>query len=858
VQARIVYAECERHAAEQKLSICLLDFDKKESLLRTLKRSVEELTSEYEHASKQAQEFEQRLKESTIVHSQTLLDLQTNVEAERLEHANEVDKLTRKLSEREEILRKAQREASEQQQRAENLENDYKQRYTKQLQELTQKYQQLRSTSANNARQQDVTENQKTIQDQKLGLQLEHIQSQLSQVTREKEVLHERTLELEDSLTAGHRKYGKLQSESMQTIASLTDELAATRQTAASLQQRLDEQASRVSQLALKADHLEAAKLQAQEDRHELVAALKAAKLQLQALDGQWMDKCEHLKHSLKQQLDKEKKKGEVYKSKALDAHNKWKEAATVAAALASKSQNAQHIYLQQQQQPPHPQPVAADPNNNLRTQAHIDALERKCEAFELSIGKQRIREDDLIQTLANVRLELQTVSDQKQRVFDRVNELDAAKKQLMLQVQTLEASLRREQERVNELEHSKQGLSIALTHAESASKHAAEKQLELDSARRDLLLTVEGLEATVRKDADRIGDLERRNKSLQQALENCEMSLKRESDRANALTGNQQQMQGHLSSLEYNHRRETERASEIETSKRSLQLQLQACEQSLRLEIEQKNSGLQAQSLLKDENEKLRSRIADLDRTVSSLQLQYKQTHLESLELTNRRQSSLGLEHELSIVKEENALLHQRLQGLNTEMMTLRSKPLELTRQYTLENDSLKAEISQLHRKNSDLSEENSTLKSKNMELTQRPDHEREYASLKLENSTLTRRISDLNAELLANQQLESGAHHQLTVLREENERLKQKAANFDSSQRSLEAAANEYNLRKQQLENELVKLRQENMMLKQRLADVTPELLLLRDQMSSLEFAVMQDAAVPLTARKAQQQRL
>jgi chromosome segregation ATPase len=223
VQARIVYAECERHAAEQKLSICLLDFDKKESLLRTLKRSVEELTSEYEHASKQAQEFEQRLKESTIVHSQTLLDLQTNVEAERLEHANEVDKLTRKLSEREEILRKAQREASEQQQRAENLENDYKQRYTKQLQELTQKYQQLRSTSANNGRQQDVTENQKTIQDQKLGLQLEHIQSQLSQVTREKEVLHERTLALDARLPPVTCKAGKLQSVPMQTFGSFRD-----------------------------------------------------------------------------------------------------------------------------------------------------------------------------------------------------------------------------------------------------------------------------------------------------------------------------------------------------------------------------------------------------------------------------------------------------------------------------------------------------------------------------------------------------------------------------------------------------------------------------------------------------------
>lgn len=345
LKLRSAQAEADKLAMEQKMSVFQLDNDRKESLSRILKQSVDDLTAELEHLRKQVHEVESRLSETVDDNNRLFADARNQFEADKRELQVLNDTLTDRLNDREEVLRRAQREASEMQIKAESVESELRRCYQLQLQDVASKASALEVELADACNVARSAESQKQKLQDHLESELGASQAELSRLKREKDVLHSRTRELETKVDEERRKSVLSRREVSVKISSLQEALKASK---------------------VKMDETETELFQSQRNEKELRAELRALQNQavkqgtdhahlaeslqdelnrrVASVEAHCRDALETAKRKCKAAIVQEKKRADAYKAKALEAHRRGKaisEAAIQAAILGGEADSA-------------------------------------------------------------------------------------------------------------------------------------------------------------------------------------------------------------------------------------------------------------------------------------------------------------------------------------------------------------------------------------------------------------------------------------------------------------------------------------------------------------------------------------
>jgi chromosome segregation ATPase len=315
-RARMSVLESQKTELEQRLSIMTLDADKKEAQLRSLKTSAEDLSSELQRCRKAQGDTEARLASVSEEHSRVHSEMEAQYDKERKEVELEVDLLHAKLNEREDILRRAQREATEQQQKAELVDMEMRRSYVLQLQEITRKYNASELELADERNEMKMLEVQRQKLYEKIEIENEVHRSEIDQLKREKGKLHDRLREMDNKMDEEKRRYGVLKREANVKLSLLQDAVrdSRTKQMEAEKTLTTAQKAEANVQTTLKVLQ-EKLNHAAVEHSNELSSTRKELQERILRLGGEYTDKLEEVKRNAKTLISKEKKKSEVQNS---------------------------------------------------------------------------------------------------------------------------------------------------------------------------------------------------------------------------------------------------------------------------------------------------------------------------------------------------------------------------------------------------------------------------------------------------------------------------------------------------------------------------------------------------------------
>lgn len=140
LKSRLAVAEAERTGAEEQKNRLALENDRKDGLLRSARLNIDDLTARLEQALKQVGEADRVMAGVRDDHTKFLDTLQEATDSERNDMQERIDGLTERLLEREDVLRRTQREATEGATRTDTVIADLRRSHQLELQETRRKY----------------------------------------------------------------------------------------------------------------------------------------------------------------------------------------------------------------------------------------------------------------------------------------------------------------------------------------------------------------------------------------------------------------------------------------------------------------------------------------------------------------------------------------------------------------------------------------------------------------------------------------------------------------------------------------------------------------------------------------------
>lgn len=326
VRAQCAALQAQSAGLEERKGRLTSEMDAKDTSIRTLKESLQDLTERFEASMRKHADDSRRNRDIQEDNANQIEQLKHAFDQERQELEESLENVQDRMAERDEMLRKAHRETSEMQLRAESIQADLKRSSTSQTQEMRKKYAQVETELATARHALKVAETKSANQYDHERLELDGLQSELSRVKREKETLHIKIREMEGAIDTSKRELtshkhdlnGRVevaqrsQREYASTVKSLEGQLRASQQRGRQVDQAL---------AAAKDTNVQQELRLAEQSR-----AMDALKLEFQKQSKATYERLmEDMKKKLRSSVTKERKRAEAYKEKAVEAHNRSK-----------------------------------------------------------------------------------------------------------------------------------------------------------------------------------------------------------------------------------------------------------------------------------------------------------------------------------------------------------------------------------------------------------------------------------------------------------------------------------------------------------------------------------------------------
>jgi coiled-coil domain-containing protein 41 len=329
LKAKIVSIEAENTGLQQKLSILEAECDKKESQIRSQRLSSDDLANRMDDARKELEDAERSWQLARNDLTRQYDSLQDASEREHREFVDQVEALRSTIDDREEALRRVQREASEMQLRAESAEREIRRAHLVQMQEMRRK------CTSSELELADALQSARSAQDQMLAQQeqaageKDSLALEVSRLKREKEILYGKLRDGEASLDAQRKRSLSEQQELVGKASGAEKKWRDAQTHAAQLDNKLQVLNAKVSELERDRKRERDNYDQLEHRYSQMLLQVEAMKTnfhqQLQSVAPSVKERMEALQRQMKSALMKERKRSDGYKAKALEAHYRIK-----------------------------------------------------------------------------------------------------------------------------------------------------------------------------------------------------------------------------------------------------------------------------------------------------------------------------------------------------------------------------------------------------------------------------------------------------------------------------------------------------------------------------------------------------
>lgn len=336
LKAQLGTAQVERQSLDQRLQTALGDADTKESQLRALRQTCEDAVASLEAKAAAMSDKEAQFSSAKEMYADELERLRAKYEGELGAKDAEAELLLHRLGEREDHLRRLQKEASDMQVRAETNEGELRRSHLARVQELKQRVDALEVDCSASKRDQQLGLIHKAELGDKFAKEGGMLRAELSRLKREKEVLLSRSTVVEQALDSERRKLSAAKRTAAAKAALSNDLTLEMRTKVAELEKRLQD--SREREIKATADQRATEDLLSHKEKEfaaNLDSMQREAHSRYEQLGREYKEQLDQVKASAQRAVAKERKRSEGYKEKALEAHQRGKLLSAVISAGA-------------------------------------------------------------------------------------------------------------------------------------------------------------------------------------------------------------------------------------------------------------------------------------------------------------------------------------------------------------------------------------------------------------------------------------------------------------------------------------------------------------------------------------------
>jgi len=213
VRVKHLSIEVENVALEERTNRLQTEIEKKDVIIRNLRLSNDEFSEKSEAAMKGQLDVEKTLAFTKEEFARQMELMKSSFEIDKADLQESIQHHMERLQEREDLLRRTQREVSEMQLKAETVEADLRRTHIFQMSELRKRYGAAELELADARQFHKTYETQTSQVTERLTVELEASQSELSRSKREKDILHSKLRELEIQLDGEKRAASAMKSE---------------------------------------------------------------------------------------------------------------------------------------------------------------------------------------------------------------------------------------------------------------------------------------------------------------------------------------------------------------------------------------------------------------------------------------------------------------------------------------------------------------------------------------------------------------------------------------------------------------------------------------------------------------------
>ena len=340
LRGKLALCESDKQASENRLSTCQNSLISTEAQLRAKRQNVDDMERQMRQAKTLLEERELSYKSQLQRATDDASKLQVVYNADREEMKHTIETLEGRLVEREEVVRRCQRDMAAIQLRTEGLLAEQRKSYQQQLLESRQRVDMLELAALENAEAKKLHDSQHSQALDQSQLETNTLRSDLARLQREKELVHGQLRSVEQKYTSEKQKCVEIKRANEEIQRSLKVRLKtlesernlAAKQVLTS-QRTIEELKSTIQKInAAHEKQIESIQLE-DENRYE-------------ELGKTYRQKLEHMKHKVKKAVHKERKRGDAYKDHALLAQKREKalQGAAMAAATSSGRDLSEHL----------------------------------------------------------------------------------------------------------------------------------------------------------------------------------------------------------------------------------------------------------------------------------------------------------------------------------------------------------------------------------------------------------------------------------------------------------------------------------------------------------------------------------
>lgn len=329
LRGQLASVESAKSSLEEKASRIHADAERKETLIRQLKTTVEEQTERLDATTKKLEATNKMFTAQRDEQMKEIESIRANHDLERAELQEKIDLLNEKVMDREESLRRLQREHGEAQLRAETVESDLRRGQQQMLHEVRKKQSSLEIELADARSALKMSEMQISQTREQYKVEVEELKTEIVKARREKELANGKIREIEFLLDGEKRKNSSLQTELKSRLNIADTKVRESRNQISTLESKLQFTTDNYTELRNSLRASKETQLQLELKLKEQIGFSEALKrefqTQVEAIGPAYKEKTEVLRKKWKAALCKEKKRADAYRTKALDAHQRMK-----------------------------------------------------------------------------------------------------------------------------------------------------------------------------------------------------------------------------------------------------------------------------------------------------------------------------------------------------------------------------------------------------------------------------------------------------------------------------------------------------------------------------------------------------